>query len=73
MLIINLLVLSVCVATVLLSIHNQDEIHQLVAFLSGLIALICVLILSPPLIKGVLGLLFLSFAHRIFPTSQSFK
>lgn len=73
MLVINLLILSICIGTILLSIHDEDEIHQLVAFLSGLIALVCVFILTPPLIKGLLGLLLFTIGHRFFPVYRSFK
>ncbi|MGF1479951.1 MAG: hypothetical protein ACFB4I_10725 [Cyanophyceae cyanobacterium] len=59
--------------TILLSIHEQDEIHQLVAILSGLLAVICFLILTPPLIKGMLSILFLIVVHKLFPTHESFE
>ena len=73
MLVISLLIFSICIGIILLSIHNQDEIHQLVAGLSGLIALICAFILTPPLIKVFLGLLFFTIGHKIFPVHQSFR
>ncbi len=67
----SLLVLSICIGAIFLTIHDRDEIHQLVAFLSGLIALVCVFILTPPIIKGVLVLLCLTIGHKIFPTHNS--
>ncbi|MDJ0573673.1 MAG: hypothetical protein QNJ65_00720 [Xenococcaceae cyanobacterium MO_234.B1] len=72
MLTTNLLILSIFIGTIFLSIYYHDEIHQLVAFLSGLIALVCVFILSPPIIKGILVLLCLSIGDKIFPTHDSF-
>ncbi len=38
MFVISLLILSISIGTILFLIHDRDEIHQLVAFLSGLIA-----------------------------------
>ena len=73
MLAISLLILSIFIGVFFLSIHDRDEIHQLVAFLSGLIALVCVFILTPPIIKGLLLLLFLTIGHKIFPIYGSFK
>ncbi|HHP7229440.1 MAG TPA: hypothetical protein ACFCUY_01105 [Xenococcaceae cyanobacterium] len=73
MLAFSLLILSICIATILLSIHDDDEIHQLVALLSGLIALICIFILTPPLVKGLLGIFCLTMGHKIFLTYSSFK
>ncbi len=67
MLVISLLILSICIGAILLSIHESDEIHQMLAFLSGLIALFCVFILSPLMIKVLLVLLFLTIGHKIFP------
>ena len=71
MLISYLLILSICMGIILLSIHNSDEIHQLVAGLSGLLALVCVFILTPPLIKGLLGLVFFYVGHKLFPVHKS--
>lgn len=68
----SLLVLSLGVGTILLSIREQDEIHQLVAFLSGSIALICLFILSPLIVKGTLGALFLAIFHRLDSTYRKF-
>ena len=73
MLFTTLLVLSIFIGTIILSIHDRDEIHQLLAFLSGLIALVCVLVLTPPIIKGLLGLLIFTIGHKLFPTYGSFK
>ncbi len=73
MLITSLLILSICIATMLLTIHDRDEVHRIIAFLSGLIAILCVLILTPPFIKGLLGLLFFTMAHKIFPASKTFR
>ncbi|MDJ0741769.1 MAG: hypothetical protein QNJ32_00245 [Xenococcaceae cyanobacterium MO_167.B27] len=69
----SLLVLSICLGMIILSIHERDEIHQLVAWLSGLMALVCFFILTPPVIKGLLGLLFVAMGHKIFPAYRSFK
>ncbi len=69
----SLLILSIFIGAIFLSIHYSDEIHQLVAFLSGLIALVCVFILSPPIIKGILVLLCLTIGNKRFPIYGSFK
>ncbi|MGV2830953.1 hypothetical protein [Myxosarcina sp. GI1(2024)] len=66
MLTVSLLILSICIGTILLTIHGHDEIHQLVAFLSGLIAITCIFILTPPLFKGLLSLFFLTIGHKLF-------
>lgn len=73
MLTITLLILSICIGIILLSIHDGDEIHRLMAWLSGLIAVICIFILTPPLIKGLLGLLLFTIGHKIFPAYKSFR
>jgi len=73
MLVVSLLILSISIGGIILSIHQQDEIHQMLAFLSALIALICLFILSPFLIKGLLGLLFFTIGHKIFPAHHSLK
>ena len=73
MLAVSLLIFSICIGTILLSIHNRDEIHQLVAWLSGFIALFCIFILTPPLIKVLLGLLFFTIGRKLFPAYISFK
>ena len=71
--VITLLVLSISIGTILLVIHDRDEIHQVLAFLSGLIAFICIFILSPLLLKGLLGLVLLTKGHNIFPAYRCFK
>ena len=73
MLAIGLLVLSICVGTIILIIHDRDEIHKMLAFLSAIMALICVFILTPPIIKSLIGLLFFYIGHRIFPAHSIFK
>ena len=73
MLFFYLLILSICMGTILLSIHNRDEIHKLMAWLSALLALVCVFVLTPPLIKGLLGLLIFGIGHKIFPAHKSFR
>ncbi len=73
MLVISLLVLSIFIVAIILSIHNSDEVHQLVAFLSIFITLICVFILTPLLLKGVLVLLFFTIGNKIFPAHRSLK
>ena len=73
MLAIWILICSICVGTILLLIHNRDEIHLLMAWLSGLLGLFCILILTPPLIKGLLGLLLFALGHKIFPAHNSFR
>ncbi|GAB4542493.1 MAG: hypothetical protein Tsb0014_35290 [Pleurocapsa sp.] len=73
MLVTTLLILSLCIGTILLTIHGSDEIHQILAFLSGLIAVVCVFILTPPLIKGLLGLIFFTMGHKFLPTYKSFR
>lgn len=67
MLVASLLILSICIRIILLSIHNDDEIHQMVAFLSSLITLVCIYILIPLILKIVLVLLFFTIGHKIFP------
>lgn len=73
MLVLWLLIFSICMGIILLSIHNRDEIHQLMAWLSGLLALVCILILTPPLIKGLLGIILFTFGHKVFPAHNSFR
>lgn len=65
MLVINLLLLATCMAAIFYWIHNQDEIHQLVVFLSRLIALVCILVLSPTIIKLLLALIVFFLYHKI--------
>lgn len=67
MLPVSLLILSIFIGTILLTIHSGDEIHQLVAFLSGSIALVCVFILTPPIVKGLLSLIFITIGYKMFP------
>ncbi len=66
MLVISLLILSISIGVVVFSIHNYDEIHQIIIFLSGLVALICFFILTPLLVKTLLGILFFTIGHKIF-------
>jgi hypothetical protein len=73
MLVVSLLVLSIFIGAIILSIHNSDEIHQIVAFLSLLITLICFFILSPLLIKSLLGLSFFTIGYKLFPAYRSLK
>lgn len=73
MLAVSLLILSLCIGTIILIIYSRDEIHQLVAWLSGVIAMVCIFILTPPLIKGILGLLFFTIGHKILPIYRIFK
>ena len=73
MLVISLLILSISIGTIVLIIHDRDEIHQILALLSGLVAVICAFILTPPLLKGLLGLLFVTMGHKIIPIYQFFK
>ena len=67
MLAISLLILSICIGTIVLLIHDRDEIHQMLAFLSGMLALLCIFILTPPIIKVFIGGLFFVVGHKIFP------
>ncbi len=73
MLFIYLLVLSISTGMIILGIHHSDEIHKLLAWLSGLLALVCVLVLTPPLLKGILGLIFFAIGHKIFPAYNSLR
>ncbi len=73
MFVISLLILSISIGTILLIIHDRDEIHQVLAFLSGLIAFICIFILSPLLLKGLLALVLLTIGDNIFPVYRCFK
>lgn len=68
-----LLIFSVVMGIILLSIHDSDEIHQLMAWLSGMLALFCILILTPPLVKGLLGLIIFVIGHKIFPLHKSLR
>ena len=73
MFVISVLILSISIGTILLLIHDRDEIHQVLAFLSGLVAFICIFILSPLLLKGLLGLILLTSGHNIFSAYRCFK
>ena len=73
MFVISLLILSISIGTIFLLIHDRDEIHQVLAFLSGLIAFICIFILSPLFLKGLLALILLTMGHNIFPAYRYFK
>ncbi len=68
-----ILICSICVGSILLLIHNRDEVHLLMAWLSGALGLLCILILTPPLIKGLLGLVFFGVGHKIFPVHNCFR
>ena len=68
-----LLILSICIVIILLSIHSYDEIHQLMAWLAGLLALVCIIILTPPLIKSILGLFLFTIGYKIVPVHSDFK
>jgi hypothetical protein len=72
MLVINLLLLAICMAAIFVGIHNQDEVHQLVAFLSGLIALVCIVVLSPAIVKILLALIVFFLGQKILPTPHKF-
>ena len=69
MLVINLLLLAICIGAIFCWIHNQDEIHQLIVFLSGLMASVCILILSPAIVKLLLALIVLFFYHKKIATT----
>ena len=73
MLIFWLLIFSICMGSILLLIHDCDEIHLLMAWLSGLLGLVCILILTPPLIKGLLGMILFAIGHKVFPAHNSFR
>ena len=73
MLIFWLLIFSVCIGSILLLIHDQDEIHLLMVWLSGLLGLVCILILTPPLIKSLLGIILFTIGHKVFPAHNSFR
>lgn len=66
MLVINLFILSISISIVIFSIRNNDEIYQIIAFLSGFIAFVCLFILTPLIIKSLLGLLFFTIGHKKF-------
>ena len=72
MLAFSLGIVSIFIRIILLSIHDRDEIHKLVAFLLELIAILCIFVLIPPFIKVVLGLLLLSFVHSFFSSLTIF-
>ena len=73
MLIFWLLIFSICMGSILLLIHDRDEIHLLMVWLSGLLGLVCILILTPPLIKSLLGIILFTFGHKVLPTHNGFK
>lgn len=79
MLVISLLILSisiniiVSISIIVFSIHNHDEIHQIIAFLSRLVALVCFFILTPLIVKSLLGLLFFTIGHKIFLNQKTFE
>ena len=73
MLVISLLILSLAIGTIVLTIHGRDEIHQILAFLSSSIALVCVYVLIPPLVKICLGLLFFTIGYKILPHGSSYE
>jgi hypothetical protein len=50
----------------ILSIHNRDEVHQIIAFLSMLITLICTFILAHVIIKILVTLFFFISTNIIF-------
>lgn len=72
MLVINLFLLAICLVTIFGWIERQDEIHQIVVFLSGLIALLCLLILSPPLIKLLVAIIIFFTYRKVLPISSKF-
>ena len=73
MLFFYLLILSICMEIIILSIHNQDEIHKIVAWLSGFITILCIFVMTPPLVKGVLGLVLFTIGHKFLPIHKSFR
>ena len=73
MLIFWLLIFSICIGSILLLIHDRDEIHLLMVWLSGLLSLVCILILTPPLIKSLLGMILFTIGHKVFPAHNSFR
>ncbi|GAB4224978.1 MAG: hypothetical protein Kow0049_01840 [Stanieria sp.] len=72
MLVINLFLLAICLVMIFGWIERQDEIHQIVVFLSGLIALLCLLILSPPLIKLLVAIIIFFTYRKVLPISSKF-
>ncbi len=70
---VSLLILLICVGVIILSIHERDEIHQMLAFLLGLIALIGAFVLIPLILKIFLGLFFFIVGHKILPSYHSLK
>ena len=68
-----LLVLSTIMGIILLGIHGQDEIHKLMAWLSAMLALFCIFILTPPLVKAGLGAIFFTIGHKVFPLHNSLR
>ncbi len=72
MLVINLLLLATCMGVIFCWIHNQDEIHQVVIVLSGLIALVCILVLSPAIVKLLLVSILFFLYHKILLTPHNF-
>jgi len=70
---VYLLVLSTTMGIVLLGIHDKDEIHKLMAWLSGMLALFCIFILTPPLVKAALGAIFFIIGHKVFPLHNSLR
>lgn len=73
MLVSWILICSICVGTTLLLIHERDEVHLLMVRLSVALGLLCILILAPPLVKSLLGLLLFAIGHKVFPVHNSFR
>jgi hypothetical protein len=72
MLVINLFLLAICLVTIFGWLERQDEIHQIVVFLSGLVALLCLLVLSPPFIKLLVAMIIFFTYRKLLPRSSKF-
>lgn len=65
MLVISLSILFLYAVTVILNLEHQDEIHQLVAILSGFTALFFLFFLTPIMIKCLLVILIFPIINKI--------
>ncbi len=65
MLLISLIILFLGTIALVFNIQYEDEIHKLVAVLSGLMALFVLFFFSPIIIKCLLGILILSIFNKI--------
>ncbi len=69
MLVISLIILFLYMITAILNLEHEDEIHKLVAILSGFTALFLLFISTPVIIKCLLCILILTVFNKIIVIS----